>query len=116
MFLHLSNIVTGLVKGMHLPLVENHSTNMELLKGLFKAGGVVRSVVLHHEELPEFLVEGHACNIQVRQLPIGHVFDQVVELINLGGIEQWLDKRPPGCRETVSRGGERSVSIPLEQK
>ena len=29
MFLHQSNIVTGLVKGIHLPLVENHSTNME---------------------------------------------------------------------------------------
>src|SRR5437667_5697684 len=103
MFLHLGNIATGLVKGMHLPLVENHSTDMELLKGLFKARGVIRRVVLHHEELPELLVNSHARDIQTRQLPIGHIFDQMMKFINLGGIEQWPDERTSGCSETVSR-------------
>src|SRR2546425_8349765 len=103
MLLHLGNIVTSLVNGLYLRLVENHPTNMELLKGVFEVGGVILGAILHHEELPELLVEGHAWDIQARQLLVGHAFDQVVELINLGGIEQGLDERTSGCSETVSR-------------
>src|SRR5437867_978145 len=117
MFLHLGNIVASLAKAQHLPLVENHPANMEQLKGLFEVGSVVRIAVLHHEELPELLIEGHARDIQAGQLLIGHVLDQVVELINLGRIERRLDERTSGCSETISRLGERSVfNISLEQK
>src|SRR5213082_3081279 len=103
MFLHLGNIVASLIKGIHLPLVENHTTDMELLNGLFEVGRVGRIAVLHHKELPDLLIEGHARDIQARQLLVGHVFDQVVELINLRGIEQWLDERTSGYSEAVSR-------------
>jgi len=44
------------------------------------------------------------------------VVDQVVEFINLGGIEHWLDERATGGGETVSSLEERSMSIPFEQE
>src|SRR5437588_8409332 len=116
MFLHLGNIVAGLVKGQHLPVVDNHSTDMELLKGLFKVGSVVLVAVEHDEELAKLLVNGHACDIEVCQLPIVHVCDQVVELINLDRIERLLDERASGCRGMICRRKERCVYIPLEQK
>jgi hypothetical protein len=40
----------------------------------------------------------------------------VVEFINLGGIEHWLDERATGGGETVSSLEERSMSIPFEQE
>src|SRR5438552_19013624 len=115
-FLHLRNIVVSLVKGQHLPVVDNHPSDMELLKGLFKVVSIVPVAVEHNEELPELLVESHAGNIQVRQLPIVHICDQVVELINLGRIKWHLDERASDCSETISRWRERRVYIPLEQK
>ena len=116
MFLHLGDIVASLVKGQHLPLVKNHRADMELLKRLFNVGSIVWIAVLHHEELPELLVQGHARDIQAGQLLIGHVFAQVVEFINLGGIEHWLDERATGGGETVSSLEERFLSIPFEQE
>jgi hypothetical protein len=44
------------------------------------------------------------------------VIAQVVEFINLGWIEDWLDERAPGCGEIVSSQEERSMSIPFEQE
>ena len=71
---------------------------------------------MHHEELPEFLVQGHARDIQAGQLFIGYGFAQVVEFINLGGIEHWLDERATGGGETLSSLEKRSLSIPFEQE
>ena len=116
MFLHFGNVMAGLVKGLHLPLVENNPTNMELLNGLFEVGGVGRMAVLHHEELPDLLIEGHARDIQACQLLVGHAFDQVVDLIKLEGIEQLLDERTSGYIEMLSRWGECSASISFKQK
>src|SRR5947207_12384083 len=116
MFLHLGNIVASLVKGQHLPLVENHPTDMELLKRLFKVGSVIRIAILHHEELPELLVQGHARDIQAGQLLIGYVLAHVMEFINLDGIEHWLEERATGGGETLSSLEKRSLSIRFEQE
>src|SRR5712691_11565631 len=117
MFLHLGNIMASLVKGQHLPVVDNHAANMEQLKCPFKVFSVVAVAVYHYEKLPELLAQGHARDIQARQLFIEHEFDQVVKLINLGRIERRLDKRTSRCGETVSRRGESSIfNISLEQE
>src|SRR6266566_6330699 len=94
MFLHFGNVMAGLVKGLHLPLIENNPTNMELLNGLFEVGGVGRMAVLHHEELPDLLIEGHARDIQACQLLVGHAFDQVVDLIKLEELSSCWTKGP----------------------
>jgi hypothetical protein len=49
-------------------------------------------------------------------LLIGYGFAQVVEFINLGWIEHWLDERAAGGGEAVSSLEERSMSIPFEQE
>src|SRR5437762_13596556 len=115
MYLHLGNVIESQVKGIHQLLVENKTTNMELLNGLFEVGGGGRMAVLHHEELPDLLIEGHARDIQARQLLVGHAFDQVVDLIKLEGIEQLLDERTSGYIEMVCRWGECCASISFQQ-
>ena len=60
MFLHLGNIVTSLVNGQHLPVVNYHPANMEKLKRPFKIFSIVAVAVYHYEKLPELLAQGHS--------------------------------------------------------